>query len=212
MFAWFLQVLGVASPATPNPESERVAALRRNDAAAWRALMEEYVPRLTAYAQRMVKERSLAEEIVQEAIVAVHAGFANFEGRCSLKSWLYRAVHNKAIDELRRAKRFVEVDEQAEDGAWESRFDQRHWRVPPGQWEGGTGAQIDARRVLDAVDRTLPTLPHLHREVLLMKEVHGLDADEICEALGISAANLRVCLFRARRALRDVVAAEFEGG
>ena len=212
MFPWIVHVLSILTVSAPSVEAGRIAALRRNDPAAWRALMEEYVPRLTAYAQRMVKERGQAEEIVQEAIVAVHAGFATFEGRCSIKSWLYRAVHNKAIDELRRAKRFVEVDEQAEDGAWEARFDQRHWRTPPGQWEGGAGAQIDARRVLDTVDRTLQTLPHLHREVLLMKEVHGLAPDEICEALGISPANLRVCLYRARRALRDVVATEFEGG
>jgi len=212
LIAWILHFAAVVGAAPPSAESERIDALRRNDPAAWRALMEEYVPRLTAYAQRMVKERGLAEEIVQEAVVAVHAGFASFEGRCSLKSWLYRAVHNKAIDELRRARRFVEVDAMGEDGAWEARFDQRHWRSPPSSWEGGPGAQIDARRVLEAVDRSLATLPHLHREVLLMKEVHGLAPEEICEALGISPANLRVCLFRARRALRDVVAAEFEGG
>ena len=211
MWAWILELVAVVGVGPSGPEAARIAALRRNDPAAWRALLEEYLPRLTAYAQRMVKERGLAEETVQAAIVAVHASFSTFEGRCSLKSWLYRAVHNKAVDELRRARRFVEVDEGAEDGAWEARFGERHWRNPPSAWEGA-GAQLDARRVLEAVDRALVDLPHLHREVLLMREVHGLDPDEICEALAISPANMRVCLFRARRALRERVAGDLEGG
>lgn len=186
-------------------------ALRRNDPAAWRALLERYGPALVAYATRMLRDRATAEEVVQEAIVSVHAGFASFEERCSLKSWLYRAVHNKAIDELRRRKRFVDVPDD-EERRWDDNFDERHWRSPPREWQGSVGARIDAQRVLDVVQRRLDTLPHQHREVLLMKEVHGLGSEEICDALGISPANLRVCLYRARRALREAVAAELEEG
>ena len=184
--------------------ADQLAALQRGDAEAWRTLMETYGPRLLAYATRMLHDGQAAEEAVQEAIVSVHAGIERFEGRCSIKSWLYRAVHNKAVDELRRRRRFVTANAD-EDVEWERRFGPKHWQDLPTEWAGSVGARIDAQRVLAVIDDALATLPHQHREVLLMKEVHGLASDEICDALSITAANLRVSLHRARRALRDAV-------
>jgi RNA polymerase sigma-70 factor (ECF subfamily) len=135
----------------------------------------------------------------------VHGGLERFEGRCSLKSWLFRAVHNKAIDELRRSGRFVSPPDD-ENGRWEERFtDRGGWAVPVASWPGSVGARIDASRVLEAVRKEMGNLPHTHRQVLLMKEVHGLSSAETCDALDISQANLRVSLHRARRALRAAV-------
>jgi len=186
-------------------ERDLVTALQAGDQRAWRDTLETYGPMLIGYATRLLKRRDAAEEAVQEAIVSVHSGMHRFEGRCSVKSWLFRAVHNKAIDELRRNKRYVTPSDN-EDGRWEDRFDTTGaWTDPPRPWVGSMGAQIDARRVLEAVQQTLPSLPHNHQQVLLMKEVHGLSSDEICDILGISSANLRVSLHRARRALRQAV-------
>lgn len=209
---WISAIGAVAAGVTTGrDDSDDLERLKRDDPAAWRALVERYGPALVAYATRMLRDRQTAEEVVQEAVVSVHAGFAQFEGRCSVKSWLYRAVHNKAVDELRRRKRFVDVPDD-EEARWDDRFGSRHWKTPPSEWAGSVGARIDAARVLDVVGRRLETLPHQHREVLLMKEVHGLQTAEICDALAISPENLRVCLYRARRALRDAVAAELEEG
>jgi RNA polymerase sigma-70 factor, ECF subfamily len=187
-------------------DKELVAALKAGDQAAWREVMQTYGPMLHGYATRMLKDRSAAEEVIQEAIVSVYAGLFRFEGRCSLKSWLFRAVHNKAIDELRRNKRYANAA-VTEEGSWESRFDSKgSWNEPPAPWKSTADAQIDAKRVLAAVRDALPSLPHTHRQVLLMKEVQGLSSDEICDVLEISPANLRVSLHRARRALRLAVA------
>jgi len=201
-------LLSVAA-VSASDEAALLPALQRGAPQAWRVLLATWLPPLLAYARRMVGDPATAEEVVQDALVHVHAGLERFEGRCSLKSWLYRAVRNKAIDELRRRKRFVEPTRD-EDQAWAERFADGRWAHPPGAWEGSEGARLDAERLLALVTARLETLPHQHREVLLMREVHGLSADEICDALDISPANLRVCLFRARRALRDAVAATLE--
>ncbi len=205
MLPWLM--FGLLSVGRKRTESELVAALQRGDGQAWRDVTEEYGPMLIGYATRLLKSRSAAEEAVQEAFVSVHAGLARFEGRCSVKSWLFRAVHNKAIDELRRKKRFVEPARD-EDGEWERRFGGRMWAEPPREWAGSVGARIDAQRVLEVVKREVENLPHNHRQVLLMKEVHGLDSKEVCDVLEISPANLRVSLHRARRALRAAVERE----
>ncbi len=191
--------------ATRVDETELIAALQSGDSNAWRKVMEKYGPMLLGYATRLVKSRDRAEEVVQEAIVSVHGGIERFEGRCSLKSWLFRAVHNKAIDELRRSGRFVTPPANEQD-RWEERFtDRGGWATPVESWAGSVGARIDASRVIEAVRDELGNLPHTHRQVLLMKEVHGLSSAEICDALEISQANLRVSLHRARRALREAV-------
>lgn len=202
--SFLLAMLSTTGP--KRTDKELVAALKAGDQAAWREVMETYGAMLHGYATRMLKDRSAAEEVIQEAIVSVHAGFERFEGRCSLKSWLFRAVHNKAIDELRRNKRFASAP-ATEEGNWESRFDSKgSWNEPPAPWRSAAAAQIDAKRLLAAVREALPSLPHTHLQVLLMKEVQGLSSDEICDVLKITPANLRVSLHRARRALRLAVA------
>ena len=207
MFGWFsFSLFGIVTERQAS-EKELVAALQRGDGRAWRQVMEDYGPMLIAYATRLLKSRAAAEEAVQEAVVSVHGGIERFEGRCSLKSWLFRAVHNKAIDELRRNKRFAtpSFDEEME---WERRFGARMWVDPPKRWAGTVDAKIDAKRVLNVVRGEVEKLPHTHRQVLLMKEVHGLSSKEVCDVLEISSANLRVSLHRARRALRTAVERE----
>ncbi|MCO4760645.1 MAG: RNA polymerase sigma factor [Myxococcales bacterium] len=204
MFGWLtLTLFGVLTTQRAN-ERELIEALQRGDGRAWRQVMEDYGPMLVAYATRLLKSRAAAEEAVQEAVVSVHGGIERFEGRCSLKSWLFRAVHNKSIDELRRNKRFA-TPNRDEDAEWERRFGPRMWADPPKQWAGTVDAKIDAKRVLDVVRSEVENLPHTHRQVLLMKEVHGLSSKEVCDVLEISPANLRVSLHRARRALRNAV-------
>ena len=205
MFFTWMRTLSWIMAVGLRSDAELIEALQRGEQRAWRQVMETYGPMLLGYATRLLKSRSAAEEAVQEAIVSVHGGIERFEGRCSLKSWLYRAVHNKAVDELRRSGRFVTPPDD-EQGRWEERFtDRGGWRAQPEEWQGSAGARIDARRVLEVVKSELGNLPHTHQQVLLMKEVHGLSTAEICDTLEISPANLRVSLHRARRALRDAV-------
>lgn len=178
-----------------------IEALRRGDAQAWRQVLEAWGPSLLGYATRLTGNRSEAEEVVQDALVKVYQAIGDFEGRCSPRSWLYRAVHNRAIDSIRRRRRYVDIVSDNEPDA--DRFDAAgHWADPVAPWRDPAGRRIDAQRLLCVVEQAMGELPHAHREVLLLKEVHGLTTEEICDALDISAGNLRIRLHRARKALR----------
>jgi RNA polymerase sigma-70 factor (ECF subfamily) len=148
----------------------------------------------------MLGNRELADDVVQTALVDVYRTIDTFRGECSIKTWLFRAVHHRAIDELRRRKRFVEVgSEDLEAGYFDG--EGRWARSCPGRMD----AELHAKRMVERVREAIDELPHGHREVLLLREVHGLDAAEICETLEISPANLRTRLHRARKALRIAV-------
>jgi RNA polymerase sigma-70 factor (ECF subfamily) len=184
-------------------EQEQIERLKAGDAQAWREAFATYGPRLLGYATRMLGDRSVAEEVVQDSLVAAYKAIGSFEGRAGLKTWLFRVVHNRSIDELRRRKRFVDVpDEEPEPAYFNARG---HWAESCPQWADRAEEQLDASRKLVVVRREIDRLPHSYREVLLMKEIHGLETSEICEALEISPGNLRIRLHRARKALRAAV-------
>ena len=180
-----------------------VERLTAGDTAAWRKLLSTHGPALLAYAARMLGDRSVAEDVVQDALVSVHRSIGTFEGRCSVRSWLFRFVHNRAIDEIRRRRRFADSGtDDPEQGYFNA---EGRWDRPCPGADVGIEDRLDARAMLNAVRNAIDELPHAHREVLLLKEVHGLETSEICEALGISAGNLRIRLHRARKALRAKV-------
>lgn len=177
--------------------------LQAGDREAWRSTLAELMPQLVRYAARLVGDHQSGEEVVQEAMVSVYRTFDRFEGRSSIKSWFYKAVHHRAIDELRRRKRYNLAEEED--------VDQRafgpsgHWADPPQAWEDAMGARLDARQLMEVVSEQLNELAHDYREVLLLREVNGLSTEEICETLEITPANMRVRLHRARKALRAAV-------
>ncbi len=191
-------------------ESELLAALREGDQAAWRRCLQANLPALIGYATRMTGDRASGEEAVQEALVTVYRGLDKFEGRCSLRSWMFRAVRSRALDELRRRGRMVvadDVDPMAD------AFDARgKWQEPPPGLGSLLDSRIDAKRALAQVRRQVDKLPHDLREIFLLREVQGLETAEICAALDITPENLRTRLHRARKQLRaQVVRAIHEG-
>lgn len=177
--------------------------LRAGDQKAWRAVLEEHGPALLGYARRFVGDDARAEEVVQDALVAVYRAIDKFEGRGSFRGWLFKAVHNKAIDELRSRRRYVDAEPGDPDhGCFGP---DGHWERPCPDWEAILGERLDAKALIPRVRSELDRLPHGHREVLLLKEVHGLTTEDICATLGISPGNLRIRLHRARKALRAAV-------
>lgn len=184
-------------------QEELRAALRAPDKNAWSELLRHHGPALQGYATRLLGNRASAEEVVQEALLGVFRNIDSFEGRSSIKSWLFKAVHNRAIDELRRRKRFVYgSDEDPDKDLFNA---DGKWADPPSSWEDALGAQLDARQLVEIVRKELDTLPHAHREVLLLKEVDGMNTHDICDTLDISPGNLRIRLHRARKVLRAAV-------
>jgi RNA polymerase sigma-70 factor, ECF subfamily len=183
----------------------RIKALKAGSAQVWRETLAVFGPGLLGYATRMLSDKSMAEEVVQDALVNIYRSIDRFDGRCSIKSWLYRAVRNRAIDEIRRQKRFVDVGEDPEKVFFNSAGD---WNDDCYEWDGRAAKDLDNKKLLKLVQKEINKLPHTHREVLLLKEIECLEKKEICDALEISAGNLRIRIHRARSALKAAVGKE----
>lgn len=185
-------------------ESELLSRLKARDRAAWNQVLSEHGPRLVGFATRMLGDPGRAEDVVQNALLGVMQSIDRFQGRSSIKSWLFRAVHNRAIDELRRGSHYVELppEDSGDSGAPAFGADGR-WLEPVAAWR--LDQRVDAHRMLAIVRQEIDALPHPHREILLLKETHQLDTAELAQALDITPGNARVRLHRARQALRAAV-------
>lgn len=190
-------------PRAADPCEVMRSRLLAQDAGAWRELMDTHGPALLGYARRMLKDEARAEDVVQSSLVSAFRKLDGFDCRAGIKAWLFRIVHNRAIDELRRGKRFVDLDADDPDAAMFG--PDGGWLQGCPSWGGDPEARANARGLLRVVREEMDRLPHAYREVLLLKEVYGLDSEEVCAALDISAGNLRIRVHRARKALRKAV-------
>jgi RNA polymerase sigma-70 factor (ECF subfamily) len=192
-----------------------VAALRAGDEEAFAALVRMYNRSLLRLARMFVSTDALAEDVVQEVWVAVLTGLDRFEGRSSLRTWIFRIAANIAKTRGARESRSVPLsslsaagdDEPAVD---ESRFADGAWASPVRPW-GLDAAQIaldDEAGV--AIRAEIDRLPEVQRAVITLRDIHGLGSDEVSEALGISQGNQRVILHRARSKVRAALASYFE--
>jgi RNA polymerase sigma-70 factor (ECF subfamily) len=187
-----------------------VDGLRAGDEAAFAAVMREYGGAMLRVAQMYVSSRSVAEEVVQEAWLGVLKGIGRFEGRSSLKTWLFRIVANTAKTRGMREARSIPFsalgeadDEPAVDpdrflGDGE-RFP-GHWGAPPRRW--APEGELLSQETLDVIEREIERLPPAQRAVITMRDVQGLTSDEVRNALELTETNQRVLLHRARSKVR----------
>ena len=189
-----------------------VAALRRGDEAAFADLVTAYGSSLLRLAQDFCRTRSVAEEVVQETWLAVLNGIDRFEGRSSLKTWIFRILVNKAKTRGAREARSVpfssfETDDD-ERAVPEERFrgpDNQwagHWASPPRPLAAVPEERLLGREVRVRIGEALQALPETQRIVVTLRDVAGWDSDEVCEALGLTEGNQRVLLHRGRGKLR----------
>lgn len=189
-----------------------VAALRRGDEAAFTDLVTAYSASLLRLAQDFVRTRSVAEEVVQETWLAVLNGIDRFEGRSSLKTWLFRILVNKAKTRGVREARTVPFSALAVEGDERAVPEERfrgpddlwpgHWASPPRALDTVPEQRLLAREARERIAEALETLPESQRVVVTLRDVAGWDSDEVCEALGLSEGNQRVLLHRGRAKLR----------
>jgi RNA polymerase sigma-70 factor (ECF subfamily) len=162
-----------------------------------------------------VSSQALAEEVVQEAWVGVLNGIGRFEGRSSLKTWVFRILTNTAKTRGMREGRSVpfsalvrDDDERADDADRflddETRFP-GHWAAPPRRWEAQPEGRLLTAETLAVIDREIEKLPPMQAAVITMRDVEGLDADEVRNALDITETNQRVLLHRARSKVRQAL-------
>jgi RNA polymerase sigma-70 factor (ECF subfamily) len=192
-----------------------IAALREGDEGAFADLMRMYNASLLRVAQIYVASRAVAEDVVQETWIAVLNGIDRFEGRSSLKTWIFRILTNIAKTRGQREGRTVpfsalERPEGVPEPAVEpSRFlpaDHERW---PGHWaskpEPWPEERLLATETRAVVERAIEQLPPAQRAVISLRDVEGWSADEARNALGVSETNQRVLLHRARSKVRQAL-------
>jgi RNA polymerase sigma-70 factor (ECF subfamily) len=161
-------------------------------------------PQLLRFARLQLRSEAAAEDAVQEALLAALANAAGFAGEASLKTWVFSILRNKIVDEVRRRVRNAEVqlDTDIEDSDFEELFDASgHWAEPPSSW-GNPAAALEQKRFWTVFEICLDNVPEKSARVFMMREFLGLETDEICKELTISATNCWVLLHRARTHLR----------
>lgn len=184
--------------------------LRSGDEAAFEELVERYGASLLRVARLYTPSRAVAEEVVQETWLGVVRGLERFEGRSSLKTWLFRIVANRAKTrgtQERRSVPFaslagaeVAADDPAVDAA---RFtEEGTWASPPRRWEESPERSLESGETVAVIERAITALPDTQRLVITMRDIEGWPADEVRNALDISETNQRVLLHRARSKVR----------
>ncbi len=162
---------------------------------------------LMRYALAQARDATIAEEAVQETLLAALESIAAFRGRSTLRTWLTSILRFKLADQRRLAARepvCVAIDEPDanDDAALAELFDQHvHWRVAPQAW-ANPAAALEQRRFWEVFERCLAALPAMRGRVFFKREVLGEEIREICRSEGITPSNCWVILHRARLALR----------
>jgi RNA polymerase sigma-70 factor (ECF subfamily) len=205
---------GARAAAALPADEELVAALRRGDESAFKALVDEYSPFLLRLAMMHVPSRAIAEEVVQDTWVGVLKGLDRFEGRSSLRTWVTSILLNNARTRGQREGRIVPfalLRRRYEEGHGPAvdpdRFQGRRgerpgwWARPPAAWESPE-EQLSANETREALIEAIRGLPPRQREVIALRDLSGWPAEEVCNALGISETNQRVLLHRARSKVR----------
>jgi len=153
-----------------------------------------------------LRDNDLAEDIVQDTLVAALQGAQGFSGRSSLKTWLTGILKHKIVDAIRRKTRepaLASLDEECQIEDFDALFDDSgHWENPPADW-GDPESQFSRAQFFDIMQFCLDKLPPNTARVFMMREVMELESNEICKELSITSTNLWVILYRARMALRQ---------
>jgi RNA polymerase sigma-70 factor (ECF subfamily) len=200
-----------------------LARLKCGDEGAFDELVTQHHSALIRMAMGYVADREVAEEVVQDTWMAVIKGLDRFEGRSSLRTWIFGIMIHKAKDRGVREKRhttfssFESFDDENEEAIDPSRFHQSgewagHWAFPPQPWDEQTPEKLLAsQQAVQAMNRAIEALPATLRDVLILRDVEGVEAKEVCDILKITETNLYVRLHRARERVRQAVETYLEG-
>lgn len=201
-------VTGYLSPLFPHPSSYFAMTTRPPNAE--QEPVEQHRSYLLRYAMLQLRDPALAEDAVQETLLAAIESRDNFAGQSSLKTWLVSILKHKIIDLLRKRSRepaFTELSSGGnsdEGGEFDDLFDQRsHWQSDhkPSSW-GNPDRTLENKQFMEMFEFCAARMSAPVARVFMLREVMGLSTDEICKDLCISTSNCWVMLHRARMSLR----------
>ncbi len=204
-------------------EAKLVEALRRGEEGAFADLISRYSSPLLRVAMTYTGSRAVAEEVVQETWLGVLHGLDRFEGRSSLKTWIFKILTNIAATRAARERRSVPFSalavREAEDGEPSVDMDRffppdhdrwpGHWALGPTRWEPPE-ARLLGGEVREFMLREIHRLPPAQRTVIALRDIEGWSAEDVCDALEVSEGNQRVLLHRARSKVRAALEEYFE--
>jgi RNA polymerase sigma-70 factor (ECF subfamily) len=207
----------------PAGQAELVAALRAGDEQAFTELIEELGPSMLRVARMYVSTRAVAEDVVSETWLAVLVGIGRFEGRSSLKTWIFRILTNRAKTRGEREGRSVPFssfasDADADEGASvdANRFQRSGqfegaWVSAPSRWSDLPENRLIGKETVEVAQAAIAALPDSQRAVITLRDVDGWSSEEVRNVLGLSESNQRVLLHRARAKVRRALETYLEG-
>ena len=200
-------------------DAHLIHALRGGQEEAFCELIDRYHSSLMRLARTYVSSQAVAEEVVQETWMGVLEGIKRFEGRSSIKTWLFRILSNRAKTRGQRERRYCSFDDLSPNHgdhestrSWEesgrlfsTSADGAKWSVE--HWDDKTpDRHLLSKEGLEQIEHAIQQLPNLQRQTIILRDVEELEATEACSLLGVSMTNQRVLLHRARTKVRQVLA------
>jgi len=193
-----------------------VERLRAGDEDAFLHLVDALGPSLRRVARMYVPSDAVADEVVQEAWLGVLQGLHRFEGRASLRTWIFRILVNVAKTRGQREGRSIpfaalagdDLDQPSFDpGAFQGAGDPSpgHWTSLPFDWRGDPEARAEAGELLRVIGAAISALPPMQAEVIRLRDAQGWSSEEVRNALDLTDTNQRVLLHRARAKVRGAV-------
>ena len=179
--------------------------------------LQKHRPQLVRFAMLQLRNATAAEDAVQETLLAALQSGASFAGQSSVRTWLVGILKHKIIDAIRKQSReqpleTADDETDIEDLQNAVYRDDGHHRETPADW-GNPESALEQRKFFEVLERCMDGLPKRTARVFMMREVMGLETDEICKDLGITSTNCWVLLYRARMALRECLQGRwFAGG
>lgn len=199
-----------------------VSAIRGGDEQAFLELVNQHHAGLIRLARMWVRNDALAEDLVQDCWLAALNGIHSFEGRATLKTWLCGILHNLARARLRKEQRTVPEsaldDEAGKPVVPAERFRSGearwtgHWATPPAPWSLSPERSVLNAELRAQLEHAIAQLPENQKAVLVLRDIEGLDGEEVCNVLGLSDTNQRVLLHRARAKLRATLEETYSRG
>lgn len=204
-------------------EKELIAALQRGDEAAFLSLVNQHQSAMLRVCRLFVKDLAAAEEVVQDTWLAVLESLHRFEGRSSLKTWLFAILTNKARTRGVRESRSLPFSTlvRAEAGEAEPSVDPErflpaghamadHWAEKPRPWDRAIEADALSKELLAYAREAIENLPETQRTVISLRDIEGWPSAEVCNILEVSETNQRVLLHRARSKVRRALEEYFD--
>lgn len=195
---------------TSDPDARLMLAFRDGDDAALSTLYRRWAAPLVRFLERIVRDRTTAEELMQETFVRVHGARDRYEPQARFSTWLYRIARNLALNELDRARNRAPHLAADATGAGEDREAGDTGRPSLALVDGGASVDtlVDARRESRRLQAALDSLPERQRSALWLAAVEGHAYEEIATMLDTTTASVKSLVHRARSGLADRIEAE----